>query len=120
MKLPYSIAVLVLAVTVPVSTVYAASSTDLPVVPIGSVINDLYQYALSIVGLCVFFMFLLAGLAYMVPFLRKKIGDPMQIIQDAVVGLIILLAASIILKAINPDLVILTGTAPTSPAINQQ
>ncbi len=77
---------------------------SLGVVPLGALINGLYQYAISIVGLCVFIMFLMAGLAYMIPAMRERF-PPLKIIQDAVIGLVILFSAYLILNSINPDLV---------------
>lgn len=79
---------------------------------LGELTADLYSYALTIVGLAVFIMFVVAGLAAMVPALQKKVGTPTDIIKDAIIGLIILVSAFVILNTINPDLV----RSPTSVA----
>lgn len=85
---------------------------------LGAAVASLYSYSLKIVGLAVFIMFLIAGLSYIVPD-RFKWGplkeDPIKIIQDAVIGLILLFAAYLILNTINPDLVT-PQKAPTAPA----
>lgn len=72
---------------------------------LGQTVSTLYSYSLSLVGLCVFIMFLLAGLAYMIPLARKTFGDPWEIIQNAIIGLVLLFSAYVILNSINPDLV---------------
>jgi hypothetical protein len=92
---------LVLSWTAPL----AASATDLKPVPVGEFASRLYGHALSIVGLAVFVMFLIAGLAKMIPALESSVGKPTAIIKDAVIGLIILVSAYVILNSINPDLV---------------
>ncbi|MCC6934249.1 MAG: hypothetical protein IT406_00935 [Candidatus Yanofskybacteria bacterium] len=89
----------------------ALAISELQPVPLGRVISDLYDYSLRIVGLAAFIMFLLAGLAYMFPPIKTslKIKDPLQLIKDAVIGVILLFSAYLILNSINPDLV---GTQP--------
>jgi hypothetical protein len=72
---------------------------------LGEAIGTLYNYSLSLVGLCVGVMFLLAGLAYMIPTLQERFGKPTDIIKNAIIGLILLFSAYVILNAINPDLV---------------
>ncbi len=103
------------------SLVFAASTAMAATVPpqsnpnldaFGVVVSDLYSYSLRIVGLCVFVMFLIAGLTYIIPGLQKKFGDPWQIIKDAVIGLILLFSAYLILNTINPDLV--GGSTPAT------
>jgi hypothetical protein len=83
----------------------AAQATELKPVPIGSFTAQLYSYALTIVGLAVFVMFLIAGLAKMIPALESSVGKPSAIIKDAVIGLIILVSAYVILNSISKDLV---------------
>lgn len=80
-------------------------------VPLGQPISDLYSYSLRLVGLAAFVMFLLAGLAYMIPALEKTVGKPWDIIKNAIIGLVLLFSAYVILNTINPDLV---RTSPTS------
>lgn len=91
---------------------FASALDALQPVPIGKPISDLYSYSLRIVGLAVFVMFVIAGLAAMVPWLQKKVGKPTEIILNAIIGLVILFSAYIILNSINPDLVTFQGAAP--------
>ncbi len=74
-------------------------------VPLGQPISDLYSYSLRLVGLAVFIMFIVAGLAYIVPGIQKSVGEPKDIIKNAIIGLVILFSAYVILNTINPDLV---------------
>ncbi len=83
------------------------SSTSL-----GTFISDLYNFALSAVGLCVFFMFLYAGVQLLITGntnLAKKIA------QDAVIGTVLLYSAYIILNSINHDLVDQRARTITNP-----
>lgn len=82
-----------------------AATTNLPLESMQQAVSDLYSYSLKIVGLAVFVMFLVAGLAYMVPFIRSRVGEPIEIIKNAVIGLVLLFSAFLILNTINPDLV---------------
>ncbi len=87
-----------------------AQAADLPSGSdsLGAAVASFYSYAFTIVGLAVFIMFLLAGLAYIIPD-RFKVGvfktNPITIITDAIIGLILLFSAYLILNTINPDLV---------------
>lgn len=81
------------------------ATTTLQPVPLGGLTSQLYSYALRIAGLGVFIMFVIAGLAYMLPSLQSRVGIPTKIIQDAIIGLIILVSAFVILNSINPALV---------------
>jgi cell shape-determining protein MreD len=84
---------------------------DTPIQSFGSFINSIYEYSLQIVGLCVFAMFIYAGFQFM--FGNAAAGR--KIIQDAVVGTILLFSAYVILNSINPDLV--GQEAPVIPAL---
>jgi hypothetical protein len=69
---------------------------------LGEVLNQTYAYSLRIVGLCIFLMFLYAGIRLML------FGDQQQakkIAIDAVIGLVLLFSSYVILNSINPDLV---------------
>lgn len=62
-------------------------------------ISELYSWSVRIVGLCAFIMLLYAGV-------RRIMGDTggsNQIIQDALIGTVLLLSAVVILNSINPD-----------------
>jgi uncharacterized membrane protein YeaQ/YmgE (transglycosylase-associated protein family) len=75
---------------------------------LGQFIGALYQYSLGLVGLAVFGMFLYAGI-------KMMFGDrsgAIKIIQDAVIGALILLSAYVILNTINPDYVKFTPSGP--------
>jgi hypothetical protein len=98
----------IVAVTLIASPALAATTTlgaNEPLSSLQTVVSDLYSYSLKLVGLCVFVMFLIAGLTYIIPGLQKKFGDPWDIIKDAIIGLVLLFSAYLILNTINPDLV---------------
>lgn len=77
---------------------------------LGTLISGIYNYSLKLVGLAVFGMFLLAGFKMM---FGKK-AEAIKIIQDAVIGAVLLLSAYVILNTISPDLVGQNGnTIPT-------
>ena len=88
------------------SMVFAQELTDLGVVPFGSVIIDFYSTSLRVVGLAVFVMFLIAGLSFILPEWLKPgfMSQPWTIIQDAVIGTVLLFSAYVILNTINPAL----------------
>lgn len=94
---------IVIFVASPAYTVAAAP--NVPLEALRQTVSDLYSYSLKVVGLCVFIMFLIAGLTYIIPGLESKVGKPMDIIKDAVIGLVLLFSAYLILNTINPDLV---------------
>jgi hypothetical protein len=80
---------------------------------LGQLISGLYDYSLSLIGLCVFGMFLYAGLRVMI---KGDIGTAKKIFWDAAIGVVLLYSAVLILNSINPDLVSQqadTGTAQT-------
>lgn len=68
---------------------------------LGDLISQTYSYALEIVGLCVFLVFLYAGVITMFgQWSKAKV-----MLRGAVIGTILLFAAYLILNTINPDLV---------------
>lgn len=73
---------------------------------LGDFISQGYQFAQSIVGLCVFFMFVYAGIQLML----GKRDLAISVVKDAVIGLILLFSAYVILNSINHDLVSQTAT----------
>ena len=82
----------------------------------GDIVAFFYQFALSIVGVCVFVMFLYAGLQLI---LFGDTNRAKQVALDAAMGLILLFGAYLILNSINPSLVdqqspSLTGTGTTT------
>jgi hypothetical protein len=81
--------------------------SDFPMQTLQQLVGDLYNQALTFVGLCVFVMYLYAGMSYIIPksIQPKSMGDPWTIIQDATIGLVLLFSAYLILNTINPDLV---------------
>ncbi len=82
-----------------------APATNSLISPVGTLVADLYSFSLKIVGLCVFVMFLLAGLSKMIPALKSRVGDTTTIIQNAIIGTVLLFSAYLILNTINPALV---------------
>lgn len=101
--------VIIIFVASPAYAVTAAPTTapNLPLEALQGVVSELYTYSLKIVGLCVFVMFLLAGIGYILPdsFRPSQLNDQVGIIKDAVIGLVLLFSAYLILNTINPDLV---------------
>ena len=81
--------------------------TEIQAFPIGGVISTAYKASIAVVGVCVFIVFLLAGLSYIIPekFRPSFMSNPVQMMQDAVIGTIILFSAYLILNTINPELV---------------
>lgn len=76
-------------------------------------ISELYSSSVKVVGLSAFLMLLYAGV-------RRIMGDAggsNQIIQDALVGTVLLLSAVIILNSINPDTT--TQTKPVFDAVKR-
>ena len=75
--------------------------------PLGDLISSMYTFAQGIIGLGIFLMFVYAGLCYMMNNGKDFItGRPAwKIIQDAVVGAVLLFSAYLILNTINHDLV---------------
>ena len=68
-----------------------------------------------------FITFLIAGLTYIIPPLKGmlNISDPLEIIKNSVIGLIILMSAYLVLNTINPVLVggsATSGGGITAPA----
>ncbi len=69
---------------------------------ISDLINGLYAYSTSIVGLFVFLMFLYAGILLMMGRSGAK-EKAIKILQDAVIGTVLLFSAVTILNTINKD-----------------
>ena len=118
MRLAYRVLVVVLVMAAfCVAGAYAAdtkAAMNAPgPVPIGAFTAALYDYSLRIVGLAIFVMFLIAGLAYMMPALQSSVGQPTKIMQDAVIGLVILVSAYVILNSIHPNLVTIGASTST-------
>lgn len=70
---------------------------------LGQLVGIFYSYALEIAGLCVFLVVVYAGFSYM--FGEVSGGSAQTIVQNAVIGLVLLYSAYIILSAISCDLV---------------
>ncbi len=73
---------------------------------IGDFVSQLYNFAIAVVGLAVFVQFLRAGFVYL--YAAGNAGQTShakEIMQNAVLGAILLLSAYLILNVINPDLV---------------
>ncbi len=98
---------------------HALATSQLEPVPLGEQTALLYQYALRVAGISVFIMFVLAGLAKMVPFIKGYVGDPTEIIKNAIIGLIILVSAYAILNSISGDLVRGGATNTSGAATNR-
>ncbi len=82
----------------------------------GELISGLYSYSLTIVGLCVFIMFLYAGVNLMIG--RIDLRGASKIFMDAALGTILLYSAYIILNSINHDLVSQRSSSGNSSTTN--
>lgn len=83
---------------------------------IGQLISDGYIFAQGIVGICAFFMLVYAGILLLNPAQDNR-QKAIAIIQDVVIGVILLFSAYVILNTINHDLVNqpLTSGLPQRP-----
>lgn len=80
---------------------------------IGTLINEIFRWSMSIVGIAVFINFLWAGVLWLTAAGRPgQIGSAKEKMTNSLIGFIVLLAAYLILKTINPDLVQQTFTLP--------
>jgi hypothetical protein len=89
-------------------------------------LSAIYKLAIWIVGLCALFMFLIGAFMYMLSAANtSKMGSAKEIMQDALIGLVLALTSYLILYVINPDLVNLklpsvsmpgTSSTPSSSA----
>jgi ABC-type amino acid transport system permease subunit len=102
MKLPTLGITLLVGLLALSSPIIAMAVGELKPVPLGSLAAQLYVYSLRIVGLCVFVMFLLAGLAKMIPAIKL---DSYTLIKNAIIGLVILASAYVILNSISRSLI---------------
>lgn len=85
---------------------------------LGQLISGLYDQSLRLVGLCVFGMFLYAGLTVMI---SGDTAKAKKIFWDAAIGVVLLYSAVLILNSINHDLTDqqsapLGAAAPAAPA----
>jgi hypothetical protein len=119
LKKIFLIASLVFMVSLPLTT-YAAG-VDIPCRPsdqnggndLFSCINQLYKYALVICSIAAVFMIMLAG--YMYIFSggdSKKVGTAKSFISTSLLGLVVLLAGFLLLKQINPNLLVIKSITP--------
>ena len=78
-------------------------------------LNNLYNFGISITGILAIFMIALGSFAYIVTSAgnSSKMLNAKETIQNALIGLVIALAAYLFLFVINPDLVSGTLQAPT-------
>lgn len=75
---------------------------------IADMIASIYTYALSIAGILAIAMIVYGGISYALqPGNAAKQNDAKDIMQSAIWGIVLLAGAYVILKAVNPDLVIL-------------
>lgn len=73
---------------------------------LGQFISDVYAFAITIVGVLVFVVFLWAGWLYLTAAGNAgNVSKAKTMMTNAIVGAIILLSAYLILYVINPDLV---------------
>lgn len=75
-------------------------------VRLGTCINDIYQWAIAIVGLLAFIQIVWAGTMYLRA--AGKVGDVKEAksrISNAILGIVLLFSSYLILKTINPALV---------------
>lgn len=84
-----------------------------PAKDFGQLIQDIFGWALALVGAAVFVNFLWAGFLWFTAAGRPRpITQAKEKMTSALIGAIIFLASFLILKTINPDLVRQTFTLP--------
>lgn len=96
---------------------YASAQAEFAQIPsdknLGDLIEDIFRWALALVGIAVFINFLWAGLLWLTATGRAgQIATAKEKMTNSLIGFIVLLAAYLILKTINPDLVQQTFTLP--------
>jgi hypothetical protein len=80
-------------------------------------LSAVYKLAIWIVGLCALFMFLVGAFMYMLAAANtSKMGSAKEIMQDALIGLLLALTSYLILYVINPDLVNLRLPSVSMPS----
>ncbi len=76
---------------------------------LGAFIDTIYTFAIAFVGIAVFIQFIRAGLIYLLSAGNaSETGKAKSMMQNAVLGAILLLSSYLILYVINPDLVNIT------------
>ncbi|GEM_PF-1935823 len=109
-----------------ISNVSAQSLENIPgQTPVGEgdligFLNNLYKFGISITGILAIFMIGVGAFAYIVTSVgnSSKMIDAKEKIQNALIGLVIVLTAYLFLYVINPDLVNGTLTAPKTTIDN--
>jgi len=91
-------------------------TTDLP-----EIINYIYRFALLACGVVAFVSILIGAVRYIFSAGNATIaGDAKDQITQALLGVLILLASVLILRTINPDLVNLNISLPSTPYENSE
>lgn len=76
-------------------------------------INQLYKYALVICSIAAVFMIMIAGYLYIFSGGdSKKVATAKSFITTSLLGIVVLLAGFLLLKQINPNLLIIKGITP--------
>ena len=90
-----------------------SAQTIPPAQDVGDLVEEIFSWALALVGIAVFINFLWAGLLWFTAAGSSgQINKAREKMFNALIGAIILLAAYLILNTINPDLVRQTFTLP--------
>ncbi len=85
----------------------------IPLYNVDDLVEEIFRWSLSLVGIAIFFAFVYAGWLYLTAAGRAgQIGKAKEVMLNALIGAIILLSAYLILYTINPDLVKQTLTLP--------
>lgn len=93
--------------TAPVETVTAEGKKVLTIDFLAKYLKAVYQYLVSIAGILAGIMIVWAGVKWLTSAGNpEKIGEAKKKIAGAMVGLVLVLGSYVILKTINPDLVI--------------
>ncbi|MFN7088453.1 MAG: pilin, partial [Candidatus Paceibacteria bacterium] len=80
---------------------------------LGDLIEKIFNWAINLVGITIFFAFLYAGFLWFTAAGRPQpIAKAKEMMTNAVIGTIIFLASYLILHTINPDFVKQTFTLP--------
>ena len=109
------------ALSIFANTAHAASFPTIdPNQDLSFFIRNLYSFSIGIVGLAVFVQFLRAGFSYFLA--AGNVSETINaksMMQNAILGGILLLSAYLILNVINPDLVNLKFPVPTLSPVAQ-
>lgn len=80
---------------------------------LGSYIAAVYRYGLSILAVVTTVMFVWGAFLYLLGSTTANIGKGKTVMTDAVIGMLLVIGATLILRTLNPALVVLPDLKPT-------